>query len=243
MKVFVAGATGATGRLLVQKLLDGGYKVVAVVRSKEKLSEALVSHHNVHLIEGSLLDFSDEKLAELVEGCEAIASCLGHNMSFKGMFGRPWRLVTNAVSRLCDAVKANKPEGVTKFVLMNSSGVKNPDLKEKISIPQHIVIWLLRLLVPPHADNEKAAAYLRKGIGQNDQQIEWVIVRPDGLINEEVISVYEIHPSPTRSAIFNSGKTRRINVAHFMHELISKDGDWEQWKGGSPVIYDKEDLK
>jgi hypothetical protein len=104
---------------------------------------------------------------------------------------------------------------------------------------QKCVIGLLRLLLPPHLDNEKAADYLRTKVGQNNQFIEWVAVRPDGLVDENEVSDYEIHPSPTRSAIFNAGKISRINVGHFMASLISDEHLWNKWKGQMPVIYNK----
>jgi hypothetical protein len=65
-------------------------------------------------------------------------------------------------------------------------------------------------------------------------------VRPDTLINEDEVTEYEVHPSPTRSAIFDAGKTSRINVGHFMAELITDDELWNRWKGQMPVIYIKE---
>ena len=103
---------------------------------------------------------------------------------------------------------------------------------------QKCVIGLLRLL-PPHVDNEKAADYLRTTVGQNDGAIEWAVVRPDSLINESEITDYEVHPSPTRSAIFDAGLTSRINVGYFMADLISDDHTWNEWKGTMPVIYNK----
>jgi len=122
---------------------------------------------------------------------------------------------------------------------MNTTGNRNRNLKEPISIAQKCVIGLLRLLLPPHVDNEKAADYLRTEIGQNNKSIEWVTVRPDGLIDEVEVTDYEIHPSPTRSAIFNAGKVSRINVGHFMASLITDDNLWTKWKGQMPVIYSK----
>ena len=67
--------------------------------------------------------------------------------------------------------------------------------------------------------------------------IEWTAVRPDGLIDEKTVSKYTLHPSPTRSAIFNAGKISRINVAHFMADLITDNNTWNKWKGQMPVIY------
>src|SRR5690606_856253 len=96
---------------------------------------------------------------------------------------------------------------------------------------------LIRLFVPPHSDNENAADYLRVNIGQQNRHIEWVVVRPDTLINEAEVTEYSLHLSPTRSALFNPGKTSRINVANFMARLITGEETWIKWKGQMPVIY------
>lgn len=240
MTTLVAGASGATGQLLVEQLLMQGQKVRAVVRSLDSLPEALRNHENLSIIQAAILDLSDTEMAEYVQGCDAVASCLGHNMNWKGMYGEPRRLVTDATRRLCKAIKVNAPSQRVKFILMNTTGNSNRDLHEQISFAQQLVIGLLRLLLPPHVDNEKAADYLRTTIGRNDESIEWAAVRPDGLVNEDEVSEFEVHPSPTRSAIFNTGSTSRINVAHFMAKLIIDDETWQRWKGQMPVIYNKD---
>ncbi len=239
MTTLVVGATGATGRLLVEQLLNRKQSVKIIVRRTNDLPEDIKNHKNITITQASILELSDAEMAQHVKGCNAVASCLGHNMSFKGMFGQPRRLVTDATRRLCKAIKANEPETTVKFVLMNTTGNSNRDLSEKISFSQQCVIWLLRLLLPPHVDNEKAADVLRTEIGQNDNMIEWVAVRPDGLIDESKATEYEIHPSPMRSAIFDAGTVSRINVGSFMAELITDQNVWIKWKGQMPVIYNK----
>lgn len=241
MTTLVVGASGATGRLLVQQLLERGEDVRIIVRSTVSLPVELKSCDNLTITEASLLDLSDDELAEHVKGCRAVASCLGHNLSFKGIFGPPYRLVTDATRRLCTAIKANNPEGVTKFVLMNTTGNRNRDLAEPISFAQKCVIGLLRVMLPPHVDNEQAADYLRTNIGQTDALIEWAAVRPDTLTNEDEVTEYAVYPSPIRSAIFDAGKTSRINVGHFMAELITDAELWNQWKVQMPVIYNADD--
>ena len=67
--------------------------------------------------------------------------------------------------------------------------------------------------------------------------IEWTAVRPDSLIDEDNVTEYEVHPSQIRSAIFDAGRTSRINVGHFMADLITDDNIWNKWKGQMPVIY------
>jgi hypothetical protein len=179
-------------------------------------------------------------MVQHVKGCNAVASCLGHNLSFKGIYGHPRRLVSDTTRRLCKAIKANKPKIPVKFVLMNTAGNSNRDLHERISFGEKCVIWLLRLLLPPHADNENAADFLRTEIGQKDSEIEWVAVRPDNLTNEREQTKYKEYPSPMRSAIFDAGTTSRINVGHFMAELITNYDTWNKWKGQMPVIYNED---
>lgn len=64
-------------------------------------------------------------------------------------------------------------------------------------------------------------------------------MRPDGLIDEETVTDYDLHPSPIRSAISDPGKTSRINVAHFIADLIAEPETWNRWKGQMPVIYNR----
>ncbi len=238
MTILVVGASGATGIRLVEELLNREQNVKVIVRSPDKLPDTIKNHEHLSVIAASVLELSDKELEQHVAGCDAVASCLGHNLTFKGIFGKPRRLVTEATRRLCMAIKANKSEASTKYVLMNTVANRNRDLSEPIPFGQRIVIVLLRLLLPPHPDNEQAAEYLRTVIGQKDKDIEWSAVRPSSLIDEDKASEIEVYPSPTRS-IFKDGKISRINVGYFMADLITNDDIWNKWKGQMPVIYNK----
>ena len=239
MKIFLAGASGSTEQLLVAQLLHRGQQIVTVVRSIDSLPEGWLNQENISLIQASLLDLSDKKLAQLVKGCSAVASCLGHNISLKGIYGQPRRLVTDAARRLCMAIKANQPKTPVRYVLMNTVGNRNRNLDEKLTWRDKFVTGIMRFALPPQKDNEQAAEFLRTRIGQKDAEIEWVAVRPDSLFNEETVTEYTLHPSPTSSPIFGDGQTSRINVAHFMADLINNDTIWNKWKGQMPVIYNK----
>lgn len=242
MKILVVGASGATGRLLVKDLLNRGLKVKAIVRSVAGLAE-FQDDKNLELIQASVLQLSNAEMERVVKDVNAICSCLGHNLTFKGLFGKPHRLVTETAQRLCAAVKANKPHKPVKYLLMNTTGNRNRDLNEPISFAQKVVVALLRVLLPPHVDNEQAADFLRTKVGQKHLCVEWVAVRPDGLIDEDEVTTYEIYASPTRNPIFNAGQTSRINVAHFMAELVTNTECWNKWKGQMPVIYNLESAK
>lgn len=236
--ILIVGATGATGKLLVEQLLAAGQNLKIIVRSSGSVPDSWKCHENIILIrEDDITGISQREMADHLKDCRAAASCLGHNPNFKGIYGRPRKLVSATVQLLCEAILKNAPEKPVRFVLMNTAGNSNRDLNEHVSIGQKIVIGLLRLLLPPHPDNEKAADYLRLKIGQKNPFIEWVAVRPDSLTAQQKLTAYSIHASPTRSALFNSGQTSRINVAHFILKLVTNDTIWNRWKGQMPVIY------
>jgi nucleoside-diphosphate-sugar epimerase len=237
MTTLVVGASGATGKLLVEQLLKAGQKIKVIVRSTGNIPDSWSNNDHITLIKSDIAKIGADEMAKHLADCQAVASCLGHNLTWKGIYGKPRKLVADSVQLFCEATLKNTPEKPIKFILMNTAGNSNRDLEEPISVGQKIVISLLRLLLPPHPDNEKAADYLRVNIGQNNPYIEWVAVRPDNLINEEIVSEYSLHISPTRSALFNSGKTSRINVGHLMARLITNGDLWNKWKGQMPVIY------
>lgn len=239
MPILVVGGTGATGKQVVEQLLNNDFQVRAVVRNRNSVPEHIRDHPNLELMEASLLKLDETKIKELVAGCTGIISCLGHNLSFGGIFGPPFRLVTRAVKQLTAAVES--PERPVKFILMNTVAVKNTTNGEKRSMKDGLVTGILRILLPPQADNEQAVKYLHKNIGTNNPNVEWVAVRPDTLIDEDEVTDYTLHESPTRSGIFDPGKTSRINIGHFMVELLQDDDLWNSWKGKMPVIYNVEE--
>lgn len=240
MTTLIIGASGATGKQLVEQLLDMGQNVRVIVRASSLIPQTWENNDKVSIIKANISEISVEEMVNYVKDCQGIASCLGHNLTLAGIFGKPRKLVTEAVQLLCSAIKANSPESPIRFVLMNTTGNRNRDLSEPVSVGQKVVIALIRLLVPPQSDNEKAADFLRLTIGQKNPSIEWIAVRPDSLIDQDMVTEYEVYASPTRSAIFNPGKTSRINVGNFMARLLVENDLWVQWKGKMPVIYNKE---
>lgn len=117
---------------------------------------------------------------------------------------------------------------------MGSNGVANPKGTDDIRpLKERFVLSLVRAFTPPHRDNEAAAAYLSEKIGMETSNIEWVVVRPDGLIEGDV-SKYEVFEKPL-PGLFGGGETTRANVAHFMKELILNNETWKKWLYQMPV--------
>lgn len=233
MKVMVLGATGATGRLAVKQLIEAECDVVALVRTNSVLEQ----HPRLTQIAGTVLSLESQQIKQLISECDAVISCLGHNLTLQGVYGAPTMLVRNSLQRVVCLTASQRAQPL-KLVLMSSTGVRNYVQKERIEPLEKWVNFLLRWLLPPHRDNEKAAKLLNR-IRTSSKRIEWAIVRPDTLIDQSQVSDYQWSPSPTRSALFNAGETSRINVANALCRLVLQDDLWQQWRGQMPVIYNQ----
>jgi hypothetical protein len=237
--VLVVGATGATGKHVVQQLLDKGHSIKAVVRNETRMKELLTEDagkygDRLSLTEASLLELSDDQLKNLVTGTDAVVSCLGHHLNFKGMWGHPRRLVTDATKRLTGAMQQSCPN--SKFILMGSNGVANPNGNDDPRPrTERTLLWLIRYLVPPHVDNEDAASFVYN-LGTNG--LEWSVVRPSDLIDADV-SEYTLEAKPRPGLFSPSSPATRANVAHCMVDMILNDKVWDEWKFKMPVLHDR----
>jgi hypothetical protein len=233
--VLLLGGTGRTGRLVLEQLLDRGVSVRAVVRSGRKLPAGVAGRPNLAVVEADLLPLSDVDLLHQLRGCDAVISCLGHVLDFKGIFGPPRDLVTLAAIRVCRGIETLHPAAPVKFILMSSVSVHRPGgLDARRGKFERAMLWVLRGLVPPAKDNQQAADFLHGVIGPTHRCAQWVAVRPDSLL-EGGVSGYTVHDGLV-SSLFRPDSTNRANVAHFMCELVTNPKAWEDWKGKLPVI-------
>jgi len=236
MKVLVLGASGATGKLVVQQLVKKNIKVRLVARESVIIPSQISEDESIEIIRGNINDFKIAKIINLVKGCDSVICCLGHNISFKGILGPPHKLVYNTVVKIIEALQLQNPS--PKFILMSTTAYTNKKIGEVNTFGEKLVFSLLYVLLPPHKDNMLSANLLVYKLNSKTK-IEWVAVRPDSLFDEENESEYEIHNNTIRSPIFNAGKTSRINVSHFMVELVTNNKLWNEWKHKTPVIYNK----
>jgi hypothetical protein len=194
-----------------------------------------VDHPGLTVVEADLMSLGDADLNRHVDGCAAVVSCLGHVLSLKGIFGPPRDLVTRASARLCGAIEESRPHTPLRFVLMSSVSVNHPGgLDTRRGALEKAAVFVLRFLLPPSMDNQRAADFLHDGIGSSAPFVQWVAVRPDTL-REGDVSGYDLHPTLV-SSLFKPDSTNMANVAHFMCELVTDSETWERWRGKLPVI-------
>ena len=236
MKVLVLGANGATGINVVSLLLKSEINVKAIVRKKDSMV-SMQKNDYLEIIEAGISKLDKNDLMQHIKDVEAVISCLGHNISLKGIFGKPHTLVSDALKAVVTAVNESGSSTTKKLILMNTTACLNKLQNENFTKAEQRVMRILKLMLPPQRDNDKAIEYLINAVGLETKFIEWAAVRPDTLINEEEVTEYTIHPSTIRSPIFNAGKTSRINVADFMVRLVKDDKLWSEWKYKTPVVY------
>jgi len=235
--VLLLGATGRTGRRVLQQLLERSVPVHAIVRSAERLPAGVAGHPLLTVTEGEVTALPAEELQRHVAGRDAVISCLGHNVSLRGVFGPPRDLVARTVERLSDAAAALRPAAPVRLVLMSSVSVNRPARADaRRGVGERAFTWLLRALLPPALDNQWAADFLALEVGTDAPFVEWVVVRPDSLIDGEV-SAYRTHDGIV-SSLFRADGTRFANAAHFMAELATDDAAWRRWRGKMPVVVD-----
>lgn len=251
--VLVVGATGATGRHVVAQLLrateDASHTVKVIVRSADKMRQILTQlcvpeNARLQITQASLLEMTDAELLQQTADVDVVVSCLGHTLDWNGIYGHPRELVTDATRRLTTALMENnkKKNGNAKFILMGSDGVAWEGNDDQRSFFERCLISFIRYMIPPHRDNEGAAAYLLSlQQKQPDNSLEWVIVRPTDLVDEPPSSgTYQLYPKP-QGSLFGSGTATRSHVAQAMVKLITNASLWNQWKFKMPVLIDDKD--
>jgi len=233
--VLLVGGTGRTGGRVLRQLLERGVRVRAIVRSSAKLPPKLIADPNLSVIEADLLSLSDRELQQHLLGCDAVISCLGHNLSLKGILGPPRDLVAQAATRLCRGVQALRPDHPARFILMSSVSVNRQGrLDARRGRFEKAALAVLRTLIPPARDNQRAADFLIREIGEDDPHVQWTAVRPDTLLEGEACE-YSLHEGLV-STLFKPDSTNMANIADFMCELATDPGVWNDWKGRLPVI-------
>jgi uncharacterized protein YbjT (DUF2867 family) len=110
MNLVVLGATGRTGRLVVEQALAAGHTVTALVRSPEKLT---IRDSNLRVVTGEATDTA--AVSKVMEGADAVISTLGGTGS----------VITDSTQAI---VAAARKTGVSRVFVLSSSFVERDRL-------------------------------------------------------------------------------------------------------------------
>jgi putative NADH-flavin reductase len=180
MKLAVVGATGHTGRHVVEQGLARGDHVTALARRADSLG---LGHKNLVTVETDVLD--REGVAAATVGCEAVISALGIGTS------RARTVVySNGVSNILSAMGVN---GITKLAVISAAPVgprdQQPFLERRLMMP-----ILERIFGATYQDMRRMEAQLRAS------DVDWVALRPPRLIDKPATGHYRIQAEPLPKA-------------------------------------------
>lgn len=157
MKAFVAGATGETGRRIVQALVERQIPVRALVRDLAKARAMLPIE--AELVVGDVLNLGS--LRGAIADCTVILSATGAVPSFDPT--GPYKVDYEGTKNLVDV---GKEKGIQQFVMVSSLCTSR--LLHPLNLFWLILVW-----------KKQAEEYLQKS------GVTYTIVRPGGLKNED----------------------------------------------------------
>ena len=157
MKAFVAGATGETGRRIVQELRAKNIPVRALVRDIQKAKSILPDE--VELVEADVLNY--QSLNTALGDSTVILCATGAKPSFDP--SGPYKVDYEGTKNLVDLAKTR---GIEQFVLVSSLCVSQ--LFHPLNLFWLVLVW-----------KKQAEEYIQKS------GLNYTIVRPGGLKNED----------------------------------------------------------
>jgi putative NADH-flavin reductase len=190
-KVLIVGATGGTGRSLVEQALTAGHSVTAFVRNPEKVGR---HHERLRVVAGDAASGAPS-LSQAMRGQDAVISALGRGQSFKAD-----SLIQRSVPHLLAAMQEH---GVRRLVFTSALGVAETVQQ----IPLMMLVFARLLLRDIYADKAAGEALIRRS------GLEWTIVHPAGLTNGPLTGTYR---AGERLALRGFPTISRADTAHFL---------------------------
>ncbi|MCY7322028.1 MAG: SDR family oxidoreductase [Phormidesmis sp. CAN_BIN36] len=171
MKAFVAGATGETGRRIVQQLVERGIPVRALVRDRQSAQAILPT--DVELVTGDLMDV--ESLKTAIADSTVLFSATGARPSFDPT--GPYKVDYEGTKNLVEAAKVT---GIEQFVMVSSLCTSR--FFHPLNLFWLILVW-----------KKQGEEYLQ------NSGLTYTIVRPGGLKNEDNLDTIVMSSKDTLS--------------------------------------------
>lgn len=201
MKVVIFGATGGTGRQLIEQALAQGHKVTAFDRNVAGLT---IEDPNLTLVQGDV--FNQEQVDAVVAGQDAVICVLGV---------RPTVQIPVCSTGTEHIIAAMKKAGVKRFICQSAFVVAALDGERK-EVP-----WVLPVML---SFSPKTKTMFSDKVRQEQivrqSDLDWIIVRPARLTDGPKTGAYK---SGAPMSIGINAKITRADVADFILKQVSDD--------------------
>ncbi len=206
MRIAVFGATGRTGRPLVEQALERGHEVVAFVRDATTLPSTVRDDGRLSVVEGDAYAGADVERAVAGDGepVDAVVSVLGQ--SSEG----PDDLLTEAGRHVLAAMARH---GVERFVTLVGAGVREEG--ESVTLSGRVMGALLKLMARSVLEDARDHVELVRA-----SDTDWTVVRGPRLT--EAPHTGEFRHGTERSLGMRDAAAR-ANVAEFILDCLEDD--------------------
>ncbi len=199
MRIAIFGATGKTGHHLVEQALERGWEVTAFARTPDGLASDLRA--GVDLVEGDVQNLRDVERA--VEETDAVVSALGPTDSSSD------DVLEVAAEHL---VHSMHRRNVDRLVTLSGAGVSSE--RDKPPVSRGFLVTLMDYFADRVLEDDRRHV---ETIRESD--LEWVIVRPSRLSDEEPSGNFRsgyLPPGP-------DARIARADLAEFMLDQLLTD--------------------
>ena len=196
MELAVFGASGRTGRPLVQQALDAGHDVIALVRTPSAFP---IKHDRLTVVQGDAMNAADVDM--VVQGVDVVLSVLGHSKN------SPKDLQTVAIKNI---IAAMEKYGIARLVSLTGAGVDAPQDKPKFI--NHVIKFALKTMQGAVlADAEQHMQVLQMS------NLDWVVVRGPMLTEGPYTGNYRVG----WVGVNTGPRISRADIADFMLKQVT----------------------
>ena len=181
MHIVIFGATGATGRCLVEQALDQGYDVTAFARNPLALT---LRHDRLSIVRGDV--FQSATVREAIANQDVVLCAIGgHDRLRVALSGHPRSpgLCTIGTRNIIEAMRSL---GVSRLICLSAWGIG--DSKGRVPVLFRNVIFPL-LMKEEYEEKEAQEQLIRQS------PLDWTIVRPSRLTNGPRTGAYRMQSS------------------------------------------------
>lgn len=198
MNILLFGATGAIGKILLEKLLNDGHQVTVYTRSPKKIT---IQNNSLQIVNGELKDLNQH--SEIFDGIDTVVSVMGPPLkrNYEG---------TELTDAHRNIIEIMKSKGIKRFVTLATPSVKFE--KDKSSMMTWFPPFFAKLAFPKAYKEITSIGEMVK-----NSQLDWTIVRIIAPVDKET-KPYKVSFGDTKISFSLS----RNQIAEFFKDTIEK---------------------
>lgn len=165
-RIAIFGATGTTGRHLVEQALRAGHSVTVLARDPAKAPAHWRTHERVRIVQGDAKD--PKAVREALRGARGVLNAVGHRKD------SPKDLLETTARHILDGMRE---ERITRLVHLTGAGVRFPE--DRPTLLHRAIGGLLARLQPELLADSLRAVELVKTSG-----VEWTLPRATRIVDK-----------------------------------------------------------